>query len=177
MGRGFSCSGRIWTTRLSALADSQRLQVEPALCNVSSVLYECIDTCSAPDRVKALVGFELETVTDSQLLTLVMTNLIENALKYSRQDSLIDVTLARDSAASPQQLCLQVTNTLGAAGAPDPAKVFSKYYRSRGAQSQSGTGLGLYLSQNLAQLIGARLHYQQDADRLTFSLFLPCSLA
>lgn len=160
-------------TRLSALADSQRLQAQPALCNVSALLYECIDTCSAPERVKALVGFELETVTDSQLLTLVITNLIENALKYSRQDSAIDVTLARDSAAFPQQLCLQVTNTLGAAGAPDPAKVFSKYYRSRGAQSQSGTGLGLYLSQNLAQLIGARLDYQQDADRLTFSLCLP----
>jgi signal transduction histidine kinase len=76
-----------------------------------------------------------------------------------------------------QQLCLQVTNTLGAAGAPDPAKVFSKYYRSRGAQSQSGTGLGLYLSQNLAQLIGARLVYQQDADRVTFLLHLPSSLA
>lgn len=164
-------------TRLSALADSQRLQVAPALCNVSALLYECIDSCSAPDRVKALVGFELETVTDSQLLTLVITNLIENALKYSRQDSLIDVTLARDSAASPQQLCLQVTNSLAAAGAPDPAQVFSKYYRSRGAQSQSGTGLGLYLSQNLAQLIGGRLHYQQDDDRLTFSLYLPSSLA
>ena len=106
----------------------------------------------------------------------VITNLIENALKYSRQDSAIEVTLARDSAAFPRQLCLQVTNTLGAAGAPDPAKVFSKYYRSRGAQSQSGTGLGLYLSQNLAQLIGARLHYQQDADRLTFSLCLPSRL-
>jgi signal transduction histidine kinase len=163
-------------TRLSALADSQRLQFQPALCNVSALLYECIDSCSAPDRVKALVGFELETVTDSQLLTLVITNLIENALKYSRQDSVIDVTLARDSVAFAHQLCLQVTNTLGAAGAPDPAKVFSKYYRSRGAQSQSGTGLGLYLSQNLAQLIGARLHYQQDADRLTFSLCLPSSL-
>ena len=164
-------------TRLSALADSQRLEVQPALCNVSALLYECIDTCSAPDRVKALVGFELETVTDSQLLTLVITNLIENALKYSRQDSAIEVTLARDSAALAQQLCLQVTNTLGAAGAPDPAQVFSKYYRSRGAQSQSGTGLGLYLSQNLAQLIGARLAYQQDADRVTFSLHLPSSLA
>lgn len=164
-------------TRLSALADSQRLQVESALCNVSAVLYECIDTCSAPDRVKALVGFELETVTDSQLLTLVITNLIENALKYSGQDSAIDVTLDRNSAAFPQQLCLQVTNTLGAAGAPDPAQVFTKYYRSRGAQSQSGTGLGLHLSQNLAQLIGAQLHYQQNADRVTFSLCFPSSLA
>jgi signal transduction histidine kinase len=162
-------------TRLSALADSQRLQVQPALCNVSALLYECIDSCSAPKRVKALVGFELETVTDSQLLTLVITNLIENALKYSRQDSAIDVTLSRDSATFPQQLRLQVTNTLGAAGAPDPGKVFTKYYRSRGAQSQSGTGLGLYLSQNLAQLIGAQLHYQQDADQLTFSLCLPSS--
>ena len=164
-------------TRLSALADSQRLEVQPALCNVSALLYECIDTCSAPDRVKALVGFELEIVTDSQLLTLVITNLIENALKYSRQDSAIEVTLARNSAALAQNLSLQVSNALGAAGAPDPAKVFSKYYRSRGAQSQSGTGLGLYLSQNLAQLIGARLVYQQDADRVTFSLHLPSSLA
>ena len=160
-------------TRLSALADSQRLQVLPATCNVSALLYECIDSCSAPERVKASVGFELETVTDSQLLTLVITNLIENALKYSPQDSAVDVSLARDTAAFPEQLFLRVTNTQGAAGAPDPAQVFSKYYRSRGAQSQSGTGLGLYLSQSLAQLMGARLQYQPDADRLTFSLCLP----
>ena len=161
--------------RLSAQTEGNRMVAKVGPCNASVLVYDSIEMCSAPERVKAFVGFELMVITDSQLLTIILTNLIENALKYSRLNSLIEVELAQSDV--KKGVYLTVRNLIGAAGAPDLTQVFSKYYRSRGAASQSGSGLGLFLSHNLAQLIGARLNCQTNADTVEFSLWLPSSNA
>ena len=188
-------------TRLSVLADSRRLQAQMAPCNVSVLVYECIEDCRAPERVQATVGFELEACTDAQLLGLIVTNLIDNALKYSPPDSAVSVWLDSgledDRPERPKAdgdepvpgtrgapwLCLRVVNAVGAAGVPDASRLFEKYYRSPGAQSHSGSGLGLYLSQHLAALMGARLHHRQlpvvppgtGLQQVEFTLVLPTS--
>jgi signal transduction histidine kinase len=70
-------------------------------------------------------------------------------------------------------LSLRVSNAPGVAGLPDADQVFAKYYRSPAAQRQSGTGLGLFLSHNLAQQIGAELRYQPTDSLIQFELWLP----
>ena len=70
-------------------------------------------------------------------------------------------------------LCLGVCNVPGSAGRPEADKVFAKYYRSAAAQRQSGTGLGLFLSHNLAQHIGADLRYLPSETHICFELWLP----
>ena len=64
-------------------------------------------------------------------------------------------------------------NRIGAAGVPDTTKLFSKYYRSPGARSKSGSGLGLYLTRSISQLLGAQLSYQVERDQVEFSLWVP----
>ena len=65
---------------------------------------------------------------------------------------------------------------LAACGAPDPARVFSRYYRAPMATQVSGTGLGLWLSQNLARQMHSeiRLGQQNDGDlpKIMFSFTL-----
>ena len=67
-----------------------------------------------------------------------------------------------------------VENDAGQAGLPDPAKVFQKYYRSHRAQSQIGSGLGLYLVQGLVRLLGGGIAYEPLSNRVRFRLWLPC---
>lgn len=160
-------------TRMSVLADHQRLQAQLAPCNVSVLVYECIEDSRAPERIRAKVGFELEALTDAQLLGLIVTNLIDNALKYSPADSTVDVSLQAQTQGDQDGLWLCVSNDVGAAGAPDPSHLFQKYYRSAGAQSQSGSGLGLFLSQHLASLLGARLSHRPQRTGVEFALFIP----
>ena len=112
--------------------------------------------------------------TDLQCVQIIFSNLIENALKYGDQQHAVLVSLeAKPHANGRSGWCLQVCNAPGVAGLPDTEKVFAKYYRSAAAQRQSGTGLGLFLSHNLAQQIGAELRYQPTDTHICFELWLP----
>jgi signal transduction histidine kinase len=105
---------------------------------------------------------------------IIASNLIENALKYGDPQQPVGVTLQpQPHADGSSGWSLQVCNAPGAAGLPDADKVFAKYYRSAAAQRQSGTGLGLFLSHNLAQQIGAELRYQPTDTHICFELWLP----
>ncbi|MFN0033281.1 MAG: sensor histidine kinase [Flavobacteriales bacterium] len=87
---------------------------------------------------------------DRELLQSMFTNLIENALKYSNSDSSVQASIAnnRDS-------CM-VTIADQGIGISDGEKkeVFKKFYRSgdENIRMHKGTGLGLYIAQNVVQL-------------------------
>jgi len=96
--------------------------------------------------------------------------LIDNALKYAKPDTLIDIQVR---SATAESVLARVSNVVGRAGKPDPDHVFDKYYRSAGALSQSGSGLGLYLSKHIAGLLGGDLVYIPEGDTLYFEVNLP----
>lgn len=107
--------------------------------------------------------------TDSALLAICLANLIDNALKYSPTNTPVELHLQPSDAG----LVVTVRNAIGQAGPPDPQQIYNKYYRSKGAMSKSGTGLGLYLTRNLTNLIGAKLAYRVDEQHIEFSLWIP----
>ena len=110
--------------------------------------------------------------TDRQLLAVILGNLLDNALKYGAGG----VTVAAQAQPRGPQagLQLRVRNAAGAMGRPDPAHVFEKYHRGRGAMRQAGSGLGLYLSALTAKRLGGELVYRADeATVVCFELWLP----
>jgi signal transduction histidine kinase len=71
---------------------------------------------------------------------------------------------------------LRFINAAGEQGAPDPEQVFEKYYRAPRARNLSGSGLGLYLSQRLAQRMGGALSLAPvSASLVGFELWLPAA--
>jgi signal transduction histidine kinase len=58
---------------------------------------------------------------------------------------------------SSKSILFEVENSLGKIEPPDPSQIFQRYYRAESAKKFAGTGLGLWLSQTLAQQIGARV--------------------
>lgn len=111
--------------------------------------------------------------TDAQLLQIVLTNLMDNAAHYSDPHTpiLVDAVARREQ----HTVCvrLRIANTPGLAGWPDAAQLFGKYYRASGAQRESGSGLGLYLSRQLAQSLGGTLDYRPDEHHVAFELWIP----
>lgn len=180
----------------SPLVDQQRQRIERALANINGIidrctfnerlehhelipqlqvcklewiLDECVQGCSDPSRVKVSERNEAVVHTDSELLAICLANLIDNALKYSPPASCIDVSLQP----TPTGQVITVRNAIGQAGAPDPERLFTKYYRSRGALRKSGSGLGLYLTNNLANLMGAQVTHHVKGEDVEFCLWLP----
>lgn len=115
-----------------------------------------------------------EVLTDRQYLRIILGNLLDNALRYSDGRTPVDVhVMPSDGPDGAHGVAVTLSNRPGLAAWPEPSKVFQKYYRSTGAQSQSGTGLGLFLVSSLANRIGAYCRYAPDEKRVRFVLWLP----
>ena len=113
-------------------------------------------------------------LSDPQLLSIVLSNLFNNALKYSPPLSVITIRAETVTDAGRAGIQISVQNVPGAAGLPDPAKVFDKYYRSPGAKKQTGSGLGLYLVHSFTVLLGGQVRYEVAQEQARFTLWLPC---
>jgi len=114
-----------------------------------------------------------ECATDRQLLEVILSNLLDNALKYRAQASVIEVSAQAQPRGALAGLQVSVSNTSGDAGRPDPELVFKKYWRGPGATRFAGSGLGLYLSAQIAQRLGGELRYQAQHSQVRFELWLP----
>jgi signal transduction histidine kinase len=110
--------------------------------------------------------------SDQQLLFIVISNLLENACKYSAPETPIRVEALPATPTTPQ-LQLVISNTVGRAGWPDKDKLFSKYYRTPGAQRQAGTGLGLFLVRNLLLKLGGQVYFAPQGEEVRFVVLLP----
>jgi len=116
----------------------------------------------------------LNLYTDYQCLRIVLNNLIDNALRYSDAAHPIQIWVeTQRNPAGQAGLAITVVNQPGIASWPDASKVFQKYYRSTGAKSVSGTGLGLFLVRSICQLLGGSCTYEPDDTHVRFKVWLP----
>jgi signal transduction histidine kinase len=142
-------------------------------CRIDDVLAAICKGSSAPERCR----LQLETLpicaTDIQLLTLILTNLVDNALKYSAQDGQVDIAAMSAEERQRPGIRIIVSNVPGASGMPDARHVFRKYYRSAGARSKTGSGLGLHIAEGFARKLGGRLRYQPADGKVKFALWIP----
>ncbi len=115
--------------------------------------------------------------TDEQLLKIILVNLLENAAHYSDPLTPVRITLCASPLGAQAGLRVRIANTPGLAGWPDAQQVFSKYYRANGAQRESGSGLGLFLSRQLAHSLGGTLTYAPTLQHVEFDLWIPLSPA
>jgi signal transduction histidine kinase len=150
----------------------KRFVPEWVACDAAQVVRDAVASCSQPARVHLDLAPGPMVRTDSQLLFIVISNLLENACKYAREGTPIEVAL-KAQAGDPTRWLVRVSNEPGRAGLPDPKQVFQKYYRSPQARRSSGTGLGLYLVWHLVKLLGGRVSYEPDGGRVHFVVCLP----
>lgn len=139
--------------------------------SVRSLVEGCLDRLEQKDRIHISVIPNRALSTDSALFGIILSNLLENALKYSPSGDRVDLNIIVYDGTS--QLCLTVKNRIGKAGAPDKEKVFKKYYRSELAHAITGSGLGLFIVQALTQLLDGQADYQYEGEQVTFSVTLP----
>ncbi len=100
----------------------------------------------------------LTAVVDPDLLRIVLVNLLGNAAKYGAPGGAVLVTLTADEA----ELVIRVRNDGPGFTEAEATKLFGKFLRLRNqaTRGKRGSGLGLYLCQEIARLHGGRMRAQ-----------------
>ena len=126
---------------------------------------------SANSELETRIKFEIDVqdstsvTTDINYVRSILLNLISNAYKYSPPFSTILVRLLKVGDEIPKSILFEVENSLGKVEPPDPSQIFQRYYRAESAKKFAGTGLGLWLSQTLAQQIGSHLNMKMTEQK------------
>ena len=89
--------------------------------------------------------------SDQQFVTIIITNLISNAIKYSNQSDAIEIHLNQRK---QEIICSIIDNGIGISPA-DLEKVFQPFFRSKALNHPSikGIGVGLSIVQRLCSLL------------------------
>jgi two-component system, sensor histidine kinase LadS len=150
-----------------------RVVLTESLLDVAEVLRTELSRHPQAARIAAQIPGKLAVQADEFLWRIIYSNLIDNALNYSPPGSLIQVNLNQKQRAGQSVFELSVSNAISAVGAPDETQVFQKYYRSPNASKLSGSGLGLHLVKNFAQLCGGDVVYEPSSADVKFTVWLP----
>jgi two-component system sensor histidine kinase PilS (NtrC family) len=100
---------------------------------------------------------DLEALVDPSQLHQIMWNLCENALRHGRaagSEADLEVHLRR--VARYGRVCLEITDRGTGVAAADVERIFEPFY----TRAEEGTGLGLFLARELAEINGATLLYE-----------------
>jgi signal transduction histidine kinase len=118
-------------------------------------------------KIKMSAGNPDDMVTgNKQLLQIALTNLLDNALKYSKED--ITVSVSRMDG----RLEVQIVDYGIGIPAADLSKVKSALFRASNTANIPGAGLGLSLVQRILDVHGATFDIQSDHGKGT-----TCTLA
>ena len=116
-------------------------------------------------------------VGDAKTLRRVLTSLLGNAIKFTERGSVVLVVAAHRREGDPagERLTLAVRDTGAGLGAGDLDLLFRPFAQARvGIEAHGGTGLGLVLSRELAQLMGGTLTgSSRPGEGSTFTLEIP----
>ena len=112
--------------------------------------------------------------TDPNLFAIVLSNLLDNALKYSQPETSVLLELIDHHPEADPRSCfiVRVSNTILETSSPDPENLFNRYYRGPYAHEKSGTGLGLYLVKSLCKILGGSIRFEQKDGQVQFTVEL-----
>jgi len=97
-------------------------------------------------------------LADKKRLTVVLDNIISNAVKYTKSGGVAEIFL--EAGGGTIQVCIR-DNGIGIP-AYEQHDIFKKFFRGSNAMKNNtdGTGLGLYIAKNIIEQLGGRLWFQ-----------------
>ena len=165
--------------RTLALAEAGQMQLDRQSTDVgglAAMVTSAFRTRAAEKQVALDVDIAADlphAAADSQRLFQVMSNLIDNALRYTPAGGRIRVSARRGE---DHCILLSVTDSGSGIPAEDLPFVFERFYRAEKsrARSEGGTGLGLAIARSIVEAHDGSIRARSDVGNgTTFEVILP----
>ncbi|MGK5086866.1 CHASE2 domain-containing protein [Bdellovibrionota bacterium FG-2] len=159
--------------------ESKLLRIQLESKDVNQLIERCLEGFKAPARAKGIkIQSELEPLfpikLDPTLISKVLNNLIDNAMKYSPQGSVVFVSSKETADNAWVEISVQdqgegLTET-------ERDSLFTRFYRAKNDATArvNGTGLGLYLTKYFVEAHNGRVEVLSElGSGSTFKILLP----
>lgn len=116
------------------------------------------------------------TLTDAKRLSLVLSNLIDNAIKFTEKGGVKIITQIVENADKTTSGLIEVIDTGIGISEKFKQKLFESFTQASSGldRKYEGIGIGLYLSKKLIELLGGRIEIDSEIDRgTTVRIYLP----
>jgi PAS domain S-box-containing protein len=160
------------TTRLGALVDelldvsrlqSGSLPFAPERMDLVAVVREVIDRFTDADdahRIRLTAPAEVWIVGDPSRLDQVVTNVVDNALKYSAHGATVEVDVTEEA----EQVRVSVSDLGVGLDAAAESTLFQAFGRGSNVEHIPGLGLGLFIAHQIVERHGGRIETEARID-------------
>jgi signal transduction histidine kinase len=166
---------------LSNLVDVSRMedgtiQVRPSEVNLSNLLHPVADQRRVIARSRRITivsapPAEVQVGVDTDLMTRVIENILDNALRYTPAGGQIELELQGNGA----DVELRIGNSGSAIPVDARHSIFEKYRQGGSETGHMNLGLGLYFCRLAVEAHGGRIWVEETARLPTvFCISLPC---
>src|SRR5690554_3911633 len=158
--------------------EANKVKVNFTECNIPDILQETFDEMSdilkANQYIRYVGPHELKLKTDGQLLKNMILNMLSNAVKYSKENSEIIVSL--------EDLSKGVRISIRDFGMGIPEKdqknLFTRFYRANNVTNIEGTGLGLNIVLRYLDLLNGKISFEsKEGEGTIFFITFPKGIA
>lgn len=163
-----------------AKIESNRVELQKQSKDVNKIVEDCVRKFEFQARNKKIeVETDLEPLfpvkIDVGLITKVVANLVDNAIKYSPEGARVSIESC-ESVDQPGYIEITVRDTGHGISQKDLDNLFAKFYRPKNdiTMQTKGTGLGLYLSRYFVELHNGSLTAESvEGKGSMFTILLP----
>jgi two-component system phosphate regulon sensor histidine kinase PhoR len=157
--------------------ESGKITIEPKKSNLSHLTDEVFTNLSnkaAEKNITLVNEVPKDTIVcaDAVRLEQMLTNLVDNAVKFNRESGSVSVSHTQDKTND----VISITDTGEGISSEHLQRIFERFYRTDRARSREigGTGLGLAIVKHLARLHGGEISVTSTHGKgSTFSIELP----
>lgn len=143
--------------------DSITFKAEKERFNLSDVVEEMVNSYSGLSNGKDIEytkNGKTEITADKKLIKCVVENMIDNAVKYSPENSTINITLEDD--------CFSITNTCKNIGNKDLKNIWEPYEKIDSNNGKYSNGLGLSIVRTILEMHKFKYGVKSGKDKITF---------
>lgn len=151
-------------------AKIERLSAEECFNEISNAINEMKTHCKKGQQIFFTYEGGRSVDLDKRLLKNILVNLISNAIKFSPENSSIEINCI----ISNDTFKLSVKDYGIGISEEDKEHLFERFFRAKNAGNIQGTGLGLHIISKYLELMYGNIKFESDLNTGSiFTIFIP----